>query len=401
MGTKTEEIIEDKENRLAVLKLMYQNIKEIAENIYLGIDGDNQVIFDVYGNECLRTKGIKKDIQIKNNTVIINNNVSNNIVLINIKNGAVKEIKGTQRNIKELGKYILIEPSWGYKAELVDTYTTEIIDGGDIISTDRVYIQKLTGNDTILKYWSTYAVDYRTIIIDTVNSKIKYFDIYSPFEDFPKLKNYMLAATSKSKIEEGYSVSYRGSLPSLRYALTINGLILNSDKKDYEDISKPMELQDTDTFYTFDYPTKTVGIHDKIKTGLIDKDGKELLEPIYDSIKYIGGNNYIITTGERKEIFNSVANKEIISHNDAQYIIRYDELPFTEIITYTGKAFILDSKNEIFNIEDITKHFKCSYNKDNKSIIKIDFGGYSKYVNNQLKPVNFSETKKDVWIPMK
>ena len=198
MGTKTEEIIEDKENRLAVLKLMYQNIQEITENIYSGVDGEDQVIFDVYGNEYLRTEGRKQDIQIKNNTVIINNNVSNNIVLINIKNGAVKEIKGTQRNIKELGKYILIEPSWRYKAELVDTYTTEIIDGGDTITTDKVYVQKLTDKETVLKHWCLYAQEYRPIKIDVINNKIRYFDMYSPFENIQKAKHHMLVATSKS-----------------------------------------------------------------------------------------------------------------------------------------------------------------------------------------------------------
>lgn len=392
--------IEDKENRLAVLKLMYQNIQEITENIYSGVDGEDQVIFDVYGNEYLRTEGRKQDIQIKNNTIILNNNKDNNIMLINRKTGKVKEVKGTQRIIKNIERYILIGPSWNYTAELVDTYTTEIIEGGDTITTDKVYVQKLTDKEIVLKHWCLYAQEYRPIIIDVINNKIRYFDMYSPFENIQKAKHHMLVATSKSKSKEGYSISYRGSLPNLRYTLAINGVVLNKDRKDYEDISKPVDLKDTDTFYTFDYPTKTDEIHNNIKMGLIDKDGKELLEPIYDSIKYINGNNYIITTGKRNEIFNSVANKIIISHNDAQYILRYDELPFTEIITYTGKAFILDSKNRIFNIEDIAKYFKCSYNENNPSIIKIDFEGYSKYVNNQLQPVNFLETKKDIWIPM-
>lgn len=393
--------IEDRENRLAVLKLMYSNIENISENIYLGLDGDNQVIFDIYGNEYLRTRKTRhNDIRRKNNTLILYNNIKNVISLINVKNGTVKEIEGTQRNIHDIGKYIFIEPSWSYKAEIVDTYTTEIIEGGNSILTDKIYVQKITYTNMVLKYMSLHSFGYRYMIIDTINNKIKCFDIQSPFEEFQNVKHHELIATRQSKTKNGYSVRYRGSLPNFRYALALNGVALNKDGKDYEDIYKPIELRDTDTFYTFDYATKIDETRGTIKTGLIDSNGNELLEAIYDSIEYIGGNNYIITTGKRKEIFNSVANKVIISHDDAQYIIKYSELPFTEIITYTEKAFILDSKNRIFNIEDIAKYFKCSYNKSNTNIIKIDFDGYSKYVNNQLQPVEYLDTNKDVWIPM-
>ena len=377
---------------------MYQDIEKLYDCLYIGKSGKDNVIFDKFGNEY--AKGHMDICLVKDNTVLIGNHSENMMILINRLNGNTLRFKGTSRKINYIPGFILIEQSWNYKSQLVNAETTEIVEGSENLRIVNMYLYKNKGRDAVIAYRDSrqrYNAEYNHMIIDRETNKIKYYSIEYDFQETSKFANRTVLATSVTTNDEGFSLSSRKRSEFLRYKLGINGIIKDG-AKEYEDIAKTSEIEDTDTFYTYDFIKNN---YESIKMGLIDSEGMELLPAIYDNIRYVGNNNYILYKEERQALYNRYANKIIIDFNESKAIIRHDSIPLIEIIRNNGEAFIIDNNNRLFNIADIGKYLDCSYNSNNSNVIKINFGDYNKYVNNKLEPIDFLESAKDKWIKIK
>ena len=197
----------------------------------------------------------------------------------------------------------------------------------------------------------------------------------------------------------------------LKYALAIGGCIAS---KEYSEIA--VCINHSDVMITLDdVGSKDVKLNDMHnneitihvngynKQGIISKNGKELLEPMANSIEYIGNNNFVIKTDDKAFIYNTDIHKIIIGPVDVNNIIIHKTLPIT-IINNNNNWIILDVFNRTYRFEELHKYFDCKYCKSKPNIIKVSLNYGTKYVDNRLTAItNIHEIAKfqsEEWIQM-
>lgn len=166
----------------------------------------------------------------------------------------------------------------------------------------------------------------------------------------------------------------------LMYKLSVNGNIVTEHS--YQDITKPNVLTYTDYLYVHN-----MGTDYKPKKGIIDISGKELLEPLYDNIQYIGSDNFILESKGFSMIYNVAAKRTVVGYTQNIGIRVHDNLPLTMIYGVDITTYCLDTKGNLFNIKDLSKYFEC-YKSDKFFGIRVNIGnGIYKYVDEQLNPI--------------
>ena len=166
----------------------------------------------------------------------------------------------------------------------------------------------------------------------------------------------------------------------LQYKLSVNGVIVT--ERSYQDISKPSDLTYTPYFYTYER-----GSDFKPKRGLIDISGKELLEPLYDGIRYIGSNNFILLSNGFSMIYNVAERKIIVDYTQNNGISSHSQLPLTVINGVDKQVYCLDTRGNFFPVKDLSRYFEC-YRSEQFFGIKVNIGnGLYKYVDEQLNPI--------------
>jgi hypothetical protein len=215
-------------------------------------------------------------------------------------------------------------------------------------------------------------------------------DFYDVFDLDDK---YSCVATEYSD-DNGYSINGNAQY-DLRYRLARNGIIVSS--KSYEDITKPFELKDTNTFYTHDVASKELdviyqGVRRNRRKGLIRDDGAELLAAIYTKVNYIGADNYLVEyIGSDQILYTAIYNSvkgTILNFGEIADVKQHETLPLTIVKRADGVIeFIRTDNGARFTVESLTTQFKCEYCTENPSILRIDCGYVTKYVTDKLVPI--------------
>lgn len=226
--------------------------------------------------------------------------------------------------------------------------------------------------DTPIKSKISYLLNghWKTMVLSKVKEDVDIFDVV----ELDMEKGIQLIGVEWS--EQAWLSVSNYTVDNVKYKLSIMGKIVG---KAYQDIVKPQELHNTDYFLVYDTLNK------RICKGLIDTQGKELIQPIYDDMKYIGENVFILTYQGYCIVFSldkGLMLDSILSDN----VWIHPTLPLTVIIK-DSEYWIVDCYGRLYSLFDITKNFECYSTDKDKNILRINTGYKNVYVTNTLMPI--------------
>ena len=401
-----------KQDRLNLYKMIYDSVTEVGE-LFLATSGDKVMVLDINGNEFI--SGDKDSLRAYGPFIMIQYKHTDNWKILNAITGRSIETKiilYLDNDIKSIGDRLLAVRVGYCKYKLYNMYLEELLE-----STTR-FGHYINNN----KYTITYNLDQYTGVYSqsmavqhaVYNIITGTFDSYCEYE-LGKYGVYEYKAVSTEKSESSIQ-KLGGAVSGYRYKLVKNGNIRGN--KTYESIYRNVHSVEN-TFFVSEYPRKECittlkyGLEYKeIKIpagvqyiGIIDTEGNELIPPIARKLQHIGNDNFLlaINSDNYNTIFN--LNTGIIYDSElVNEIIPHDTLPISIIRFKNGACGAIDNNGNIFDIRDIAKHLKCSYCKNNTSIIKVELEYKTTYITNRLVPITnmnmVSKLKNMEFIPM-
>lgn len=388
-----KEIISDNDidERVKVLKMMYTVVKKLAnDNIYCE-DSEKAAIINKYGITLI--SGDKGDICVTGDFILAKDTNTRYITIYNVKTNTKIKISISAGVIEEHlavsnSGNALLTVKLNIDSLCVIDESCNIVYKIDCGFDIRVYDNKKT---VIIKY---YNQDRETvkINIDTKEIRVNSFELC----EIPNFGSLECIGVYKDTKNRGISINSECDRYT-KYKLGINGTPVT--KKAYQDITRPYELNETNTLYTHEL----VGYTQKM--GLINIHGEELLEAVFDEISYIGNNCYVISNEGFKSLYSSSVDDIILGADVIKDIVIHDTLPLCILYFRDGTVKLFNNNtSEIFDTSELAKHFDCSYSKERPYIIRVKLPYGTRYITNQLRPITNYDYKKKLmsneWIAM-
>ena len=335
------------------------NILIKADSEYIGIYGTFVIVsknkpLSTFMSEC--------------NITVYNVLTFNTVEPLNICIAGTDDISALGNEFIAL-RYRLIKSDWRtYTQVIYNKYLDEIFDMREcIIRRANPCIE-----DTPIKSKIQYTLSghWKTMILNKAKANIDIFDTV----DLDATNGIQLVGTEWSK-KDNLAVN-NNTVENIKYKLSILGRIVGNA---YQDITKPQELHNTNYFIAYE------SIKHRICKGLIDKDGRELIQPIYDDIKYIGENVFILTYFGSAIVF-SLVKGLMLDNIKSDNIWIHPTLPLT-VVTKDAEYWIIDCYGRIYKLFEITKNFECYSTDKDSGILKINTGYKNVYVSNTLVPI--------------
>lgn len=273
-------------------------------------------------------------------------------------------------------RYRTVKSDWRTYTQIIyNKYMEKIFDMRECSTgRGRAYIE-----DTPIKSKVRYTLSghWKTMILNKAKASIDIFDTI----DFDIVNGIQLVGTEWSK-KDNLAIN-TNTVENIRYKLSVFGRVVG---KSYQDITKPQELHNTNYFIVYDL------IENRTCKGLIDKEGRELIQPIYDDIKYIGENVFILTYLGSAIVF-SLIKGLMLDNIKSNNIWIHPTLPLT-VVTRESDYWIIDCYGRLYNLVEITKNFECYSTDKDKDVLKINTGYKNVYVSNTLVPITNIHTIK-------
>lgn len=391
-------------DKLRILKMVYNDLVEITFDTVTYTDEEYQYIANLDGDVLLKRK--KEDIKIIGSFYIYRED-NNNTVIANAISGRKKVYKVNQNTVSEF--YRLSNDAQGMGEKFLWVTENNIrknkLIGDRVCVIYNIFFEKqfiseqwyspriiiLDYKSSVTTTWCKYGMNcgYRLM---KLNNETNRAEVYDALTVEGAELTYDLISTDWCRDGKGYSINTNVD-DKLRYSLSKNGVVIS---KSYQDIFRAPELFGTQYLFTYE-------LKDSVKKGVISTDGVELLPPLYDDLNYVGNDNFIITYGDFRKLFN-IYKGDLTDWVNRAYITIHNTLPIV-LIYDKGQYMILDNKNRYFKIEELTRYFECDYNIGDLSIlrVKVDTGLY-KIVDNRLGSItNLNQIKalnNIGWIPI-
>jgi hypothetical protein len=211
-----------------------------------------------------------------------------------------------------------------------------------------------------------------------LNKHTDRIDIY----DIIRLGNgYSLIGTEQNLLCKSNSMVEKRLL-SVKYKLAHQGYLITN--KCYNDIVAVPGMKNSEYFYCFNetYSGRFM--------GLLDKDGNEIVAPIYTNITHLANGVFMLTELFTKRIFNARTGYMSVEVPE-KYMYMHGTLPI--VLSYEDKEWkVYDGLGRIFKLIEINKYFDCKYCAQYADLIKININIYSndayyKYITNNLSVV--------------
>ena len=359
-----------------VLKLGYNNVRLLANELIVCDDYEKSYIFDKYGNEL--GSGKKEYINTYGDYVIIYD--STNMVHLVISAETRKSIKMPYNihKVEVLGQYLLF------------SYYDKFI----ILNSNLEKFAEV--KECYYRYYNNTPIGY-TI---TYQYKLTKYELL-----INKFKNY-IEYYRKEKLNENIEIratSYNGY--TFKYKIYVDDRMINNTE--FYGVSLPFEILERGNnkgaaiLYNIKNTLFTLGEDNKY--GLMDYDGNIILDTVAKNIKCINNDNFIITLKDNSKVIINRYAGVILNNKDIIDIDMHYTLPMC-IIKYKDRTECLDIFNRWFNMIDISKYFNCEYCESDTTIIKVKLDYGCKYVTNRLEPITNLHTIAKLstlkWIPM-
>lgn len=376
--------------RMDILKMMYSVVKPLSnEIIYCEQD---EVVTIVNKNGIEIATGTKDNLKRVGTFLILIDKKSNIVTIYSYSTNRKIDIKDTSIisyiNFKEVSDDIL-QIELVRRNILINRYLEILVDIDTY--TMHAYIQ------SEYKICLKFSVDVNrncTAYLNRVTGRMESYD------QFDLDEHYSCLATDFHK-KTGVSIN-KDCTACFKYKLVRDGVIIS--QKSYEDIIKPSELSNTNTFYTIGYNKNS---SNPIKKGLIRDDGAELLSADYDNIQYVGAENYILTLIQNNIQYSAIYNSKsgvVYGFDELANALVHRNLPMVVLYLRNNTIKLLTTNGLVIEPAEISKYFKCSYSQQRPDIIRVELEYGKKYINNALMPItNMHEIAKlstHTWIPM-
>lgn len=383
--------------KVAILKMVYDNIRELNYNTFLCEDENGYVaLLDSDANEYFK---VQKDKFKMEGSFVVYSDENNNTNVMGLESKKITRLRFKHStinsfniNISSIGKDYLVISLCEYTYGVDKTYIINSkLQVTKLPFAIRLFLSKI-GEQRINYLISTEDSRPHTFVFNRHTKTLKYIDI----RDIVKINEYTFTLVSTEISDKTHFSINSETSGYLKYALYKNERIVS---KHYLDITKTLALTNTPYFEVYD---KVTG--DRIQRGIIDDNGAEILPPIYDSINFLGNNTWLLTLNAQSCLYNSERGV-LINWVSIENLQLHDGLPVC-ILRKNNETFIIKIDTlTMFPVNEIAKHFKCSYNSENTSIIKVDIGkGVSIYVDNRLTTINnfklIHNLNKFKWIDM-
>lgn len=377
-------------NQLSLLRMTFDNIVQLSDEIISYTIDDTVYIADTELNVIDTCSKSNARFTVEGKFIIYKSNpyssFTNKIVAFD---GRIAIKKKFSRSVT----YSIIDESYiKIKDEYFSIYNDKLeeIVRLNITTLDRAPI---CDDNTIKIPYSNNPNIYNTIVINKLTGKAIVYD-------HVKLDNGVdLVSIDNEPNFNGSSINTY-TKDELRYTIEINGTAIQGQS--YSDIIFRSDLSNTNYLYTVDFNGDK---NSKPTYGLIENTGAKILDAIYNSIKRVGDELFVLDFSGMKSIYDRRRNCLLFAFTDVADITIHDTLPLS-IVRFKDNRFVcVDSKCRIFNPCDIAKYFDCYYSNEHANIIKVVINEYTtKYINTSYVPItNLKEISKlqlDTWIKM-
>lgn len=365
----------DMQENLAILNMIHEKVKIVGDRFFVCEDGKKLSIINEFGAEVISSENAS--ISIIGNFVIVtgtDNAGEINREIYNLDTQCKGEIKQSKNyGYSSISRYSrevdLGEFLGSINNDGLDIYSKYAEKIAFIPNCNSAGIISQTSCYSSVWYTIDYIPKYRHALLSKQSNELIYYDIIELDNGMQLIASEV--ANIRFNISDEVSDRYRYKLGRYNKILT---------EKAYDDIIKLPDIYNEELYYTV-YIDK----HKNKKFGVINYNGDELVEPIYDKIENIGSGNFRLEVDSKALIYNVIKNTKSNVYNSSNVII-HKTLPIT-IIVKNDDVILLKSTGELFSIKDFTKHFKCSISDSDLSLIKVELDYGTKYIDNRLSPI--------------
>lgn len=360
-------------DKVSILNMIYEHVIPLSRDVIYCETGND--VYIVHKDGGTIAEGDKDRIKLVGLFLIVGKSRSGCYTIysfytnkkIDVDDSAKNSILSAISSVKVLCDRCLYIEKWG-GVSIYDMNLTEIFK----CRGSRPVVWERSKTRICIKYTSLLSYQRLLTTLDISSGKVESID------EFDIADNIKCVAL-KENDKRGISVNTQCD-DYLKYGLSAYGSIVTN--KLYEDITKPPELKNVNTFLVYELDSA----RNKV-VGLIDMHGNELLQPIYSKIAYIGCNNYIVEYKEMQSLYSSVTG---VTYNfgELKSITVHKTLPLSILYFKDNSVKLLNNiTGKQFDVAEIAKQFKCSYNKADPTIIRIDLDFGAKYITNTLVPI--------------
>lgn len=357
--------MQDIENKLALLRLVYDNIKIINNKLAYVYQNEELKLIDIDGNVIHVWQSDKKP-ELMGMFLVTMHDSTYSIYSCNID-------KYITVNTDEYFRYCRVDAIGDEFIAFADNYRLMIINSNlqfimDIQDVNKYSVCHMNGESVTLEYKLSNRESHY-MRLDRKTGGLIYID------------QGMLAdgagVIGVAVDNDNFAVNDK-SVPSVRYALSDTSM--HAISAGYSDIINIIPRKCYKTYNR---------INGEIFEGMIGPDGNEILPTIYNNIARFGKDSFILSRGRLRYLF-SLEKGFLISNVDKQTFNKHQTLPI--IIVYVANAYyICDKDNKIFKFENFTSEYKCYQCSEDNNLLRVDFeqGEFigTKYVTKQLIPV--------------
>ena len=279
------------EEKLNILRMVYPGLKEIQTKygtLYSSKTDDTILIVDIDGNILLESRANDCNLYGKYLVSLSNDNVASILNLFNNRKEDIMLGRWGTVHIEEVSGILKIEQEGTIR--LFD-YDLKLI--WKMSSVNKFGYS----SEDSMGYWYYYAsrdtrYKYRKLRINKHTNNIDIYDCIDICDDYVLLgTDYDDTLWHNRKESIGMD-----RLPNISYKLALNGQIISESS--YSDILKLEELKNSEYFYCYK------NVDNYTYMGVLDGKGKEVIHPIYDTIRYFNNNNFIVDNGSTRQIIN-------------------------------------------------------------------------------------------------
>ena len=361
----------DNLDKVKILEMTYDNVEVMAPNVVTYVEEGIRYVTTLDGDVIIKEEDNKTQvlgefitIKLKNDTLEIHNL------------STLKKLKCSRvYDIKSIGGAFLV---------LYYTYgDTNIIDRNlDVTAVlknyCRIHIYKETEVGCYFSLRNDYTIDSNGVAYaNKLTGKIESFGSFELDSEFGCIA-----------VETIMNPAHRISLninsdEYFKYKLARHGIIIG--EKAYADIIKSNELSGTDLLYSIEC---NPNVRKEALYGIINKQGKEIIKPEFNSIKHIGNYKFILESNKKYLLYDLLSMSVIFDYAYIADVIHHSTLPLTLIKLVNNQFYIADYKGDVYTLDKFTEHFECYYSNSCSNILKVIINEFNtKYITDRFIPI--------------
>lgn len=409
------ELSMDAQQKIDTFKMLYDNVEMMTFNILQYTNDMTIVIYDIVKDKVIYELDTYNTIvagkfvvclkdKLQNNMEITIRSMEENIEKVVYSYDTQFTYRHMKGNVRALGTDLISVRATPFRCVILNTKLQEIMVTDDTFFTfgiddtvTKTVVSMRTWRKTFkLCYNKEHhcATSYDSKTIDNTE-----YDAIACEFDIDKGIIRTKTGYKEPRWADDGQTEYMGFSGMCKYRLSKYDNMIS--EKAYNCIIKTYELMQTNYMLVFNYGNKSKPMY-----GLINEQGKELIEPIYSNISFIGGDIFMLEYKSNNILF-SLTRGLLAGPSPLNMLYIHKSLPLSVHITEQCTVNLIDNTGQSFSASELSKHFECQYLKSEPSTIRVKVGGVNKYIDNRLTPITnmqfisrLDKTSDEAWVKM-